>query len=82
MEQNYLSLHSGQSLAWDHFRNVIVDPCGIVANPCGVIADPCGDWWSLMWRLEIDRRKREGKIVKSRVELEQPRPIKKHWPCS
>ena len=48
-EQNYSCLHSGQSLAWDHFRGDIDDPCGVIANffgvitdPCGVIADPCG----------------------------------------
>ena len=41
-EQSYPSLHSGQSLAWDHFRGDINDPCGGIANFCGVIADPCG----------------------------------------
>ena len=29
-EQSYSSLHSGQSLAWDHVRGGIDDPCGIV----------------------------------------------------
>ena len=37
-EQSYFSLHSGQSLARNHF--------------CGIIADPCGDWWSPMRQLE------------------------------
>ena len=43
-EQSYSHLHSasGQSLAWDHFRGDIDDPCGIVADFCRVIADPCG----------------------------------------
>ena len=41
-EQSYSSLHSGRSLAWDHFRGDIADPCGVLADPCGVIADPCG----------------------------------------
>ena len=43
-EQSYPSLHSasGQSLAWDHFRGDIDDPCDIVADFCRVIADPCG----------------------------------------
>ena len=27
-EQSYSSLHSGQSLAWDHVRD---DPCGVIA---------------------------------------------------
>ena len=39
-EQSYSSLHSGQSLAWDHFRGNIDDPCGVIADPCGVIAIP------------------------------------------
>ena len=49
-EQSYSSLHSGQSLVWDHFHGNIDDPCrvladfcGVIANPCGVIADPWGD---------------------------------------
>ena len=48
-EQSYSSLYSGRSLAWDHFRGDIEDPCGVIAdfcvviaNFCGVIADPCG----------------------------------------
>ena len=41
-EQSYSSLHSRQSLAWDHFRGDINNPCGNTADPCGVIADPCG----------------------------------------
>ena len=41
-EQSYSSLHSGRSLAWDHFHSDIDDPCDIIANFCGVIADPCG----------------------------------------
>ena len=55
-EQSYSSLHSGWSLALDHFRcdiadpsavianfsGVIVDFCEVIADPCGVIADPCG----------------------------------------
>ena len=36
------SLHSGRSLAWDHVRGDIDDPCGDIADFCGVIADPCG----------------------------------------
>ena len=61
-EQSYSCLHSGLSLAWDHFRGDIDDPCGIIADFCGVIADQCGviaDPWlpvSLLdpWR---DRRR-------------------------
>ena len=41
-EQNYSSLHSGRSLAWDHVRGDIDDPCGAIVDFCGVIADPCG----------------------------------------
>ena len=41
-EQSYSSLHSGWSLAWDHVRGDIDDPCGIIADFCGVIANPCG----------------------------------------
>ena len=41
-EQSYSSLHSGLSLAWDHVRGDIDDPCGAIADFCGVIADPCG----------------------------------------
>ena len=41
-KQSYSSLHSGQSLAWDHFHCIIGNPCSITANLCGVIADPCG----------------------------------------
>ena len=48
-EQSYSSLHSGQSLAWNHVRGDIDDPCcaianlcGVIANFCGIIADPCG----------------------------------------
>ena len=41
-EQSYFSLHSGRSLAWDHVRGDIDDPCGAIADFCGVIADPCG----------------------------------------
>ena len=41
-EQSYSSLHSGWSLAWDHIRGDIDDPCGAIADFCGVIADPCG----------------------------------------
>ena len=40
-EQSYSSLYSGWSLAWDHFRGDIDDPCGVIAHFCGVIADPC-----------------------------------------
>ena len=40
-EQSYSSLHSGQSLAWDHVRGDIDNPCGAIANFCGVIADFC-----------------------------------------
>ena len=32
----------GQSLAWDHIRGDIDDPCGAIADFCGVIADFCG----------------------------------------
>ena len=41
-EQSYSSLYSGQSLAWDHVRGNIDDPCGAIADFCGVIADFCG----------------------------------------
>ena len=41
-EQSYSSLHLGRSLAWDHVRGDINDPCGAIANFCGVIADFCG----------------------------------------
>ena len=41
-EQSYSSLNSGRSLAWDHFRGDIKDPCGAIADPCGAIADFCG----------------------------------------
>ena len=37
-EQSYSSLHSGLSLAWDHIRGDIDDPCGAIADFCGVIA--------------------------------------------
>ena len=40
-EQSYFSLHSGRSLAWDHVRGDIDDPCGAIADFCGVIADFC-----------------------------------------
>ena len=40
--QSYSSLHSGCSLAWDHVRGDIDDPCGAIADFCPVIADPCG----------------------------------------
>ena len=38
-EQSYSCLHSddsGWSLAWDHFRSDIDDPCSIIADPCDV----------------------------------------------
>ena len=41
-EQSYSSLHSGRSLARDHVRGDIDDPCGAIADFCGVIADFCG----------------------------------------
>ena len=41
-EQSYSSLHSGRSLACDHFRGDIDDHCGVIADFCGVIADFCG----------------------------------------
>ena len=41
-EQSYSSLHSGRSLAWDHVRGDIDDPCGTIADFCVVIADPGG----------------------------------------
>ena len=41
-EQSYSSLHSGWSLAWDHVRGDIDDPCGAITDFFGVIADPCG----------------------------------------
>ena len=40
-EQSYSSLHSGRSLAWNHVRGNIDDPCGAMSNFCEVIADPC-----------------------------------------
>ena len=40
-EQSYSSLHSGWSLAWDHVRGDINDPCGAIVDFCRVIADPC-----------------------------------------
>ena len=39
-EQSYSSLHSGRSLAWDHVRGDIDDPCGAIPDFCGVIAIP------------------------------------------
>ena len=42
-EQSYSSLHSVRSLAWDHVRGDIDDPCDAIADFCGVIADPWGD---------------------------------------
>ena len=39
-EQSYSSLHSGRSLAWDHVRCDIDDPCDAIADFCVVIADP------------------------------------------
>ena len=41
-EQSYSRLHSGRSLAWDHVRGDIDDPCSAIADFCGVIADFCG----------------------------------------
>ena len=41
-EQSYSSQHSERSLAWDHVRGDIDDPCSAFAEVCGVIADPCG----------------------------------------
>ena len=41
-EQSYSSLHSGRSLAWDHVRGDIDDPCGAIADFCRVIVDFCG----------------------------------------
>ena len=41
-EQSYSNLHSGRSLAWDHFYGDIDDLCGVIADFCGVIADFCG----------------------------------------
>ena len=41
-EQSYSSLHSGRSLARDHVRGDIDDPCGTIVDFCGVIADFCG----------------------------------------
>ena len=32
-KQSYSSLHSGRSLAWDHVRGDIADPCGVFAIP-------------------------------------------------
>ena len=40
-EQSYSSLHSGWSLARDHFRSYISDPCGVIFNFWGVVAYPC-----------------------------------------
>ena len=31
-EQSFSSLHSGRSLAWDHFHGNIDDPCGVIAD--------------------------------------------------
>ena len=39
-EQSYSSLHSGRSLAWDHIRGDIVDPCGVIADLRGIVAIP------------------------------------------
>ena len=39
-EQSYSSLHSVRSLARDHVRSDIDDPCGAIADFCGVITDP------------------------------------------
>ena len=36
-EQSYSSLHSGQSLAWDHFRGGIDNFCGVIADPCSIV---------------------------------------------
>ena len=41
-EQSYSCLHSGWSLAWDHVRGDIDDPCGDIDDPCGAIAEFCG----------------------------------------
>ena len=41
-EQSYSSLHLGRSLAWDHVRGDIDDPCDAIADFCGVIADFSG----------------------------------------
>ena len=41
-EQSFSSLHLGHSLAWDHVRGDIDDPCAAIADFCGVIADICG----------------------------------------
>ena len=38
----YSSLHSGWSIAGDHVRGDIDDPCTVIADFRGVIADPCG----------------------------------------
>ena len=35
--QSYSSLHSEQSLAWNHVRGDIDDPCGAIADFCRVI---------------------------------------------
>ena len=39
-EQSYSSLHSGRSLAWDHVRGDIDNPCGAIVDFCGVVAIP------------------------------------------
>ena len=39
-EQSCCCLHSGRSLAWDHVRGDIDDPCGAMADFCSVIANP------------------------------------------
>ena len=39
-EQNYSSLYSGQSSAWDHVHGDIDDFCGVIADRCGVVAIP------------------------------------------
>ena len=61
-EQSYSSLHSGRSLAWDHFRGDIDDPCGVIADPCGVIADPAASR-SLAATLIVAQLARHHKIL-------------------
>ena len=39
-ELSYSSLHSGWSLAWDHFCGNIANPCDIIANFYSVMAIP------------------------------------------
>ena len=41
-EQSYSSLHSGQSLVWDHVRGNKDNQCGTINDFCDDFSDPCG----------------------------------------